>query len=269
MEHMYRHTGKQIRTGRSLVTGQPKGISTRTPGRPGPKIQIKTAHDIYDGKSSLSRTFVKLPTLTAISFTLTFTACVETASAPNGTGGTTAYNATTNAYNTCLRAANSGTQSEKDNLKFFRNCLHQYGLITEQRSDDTPNNDTSTVYLTKKGNSYYIPVRINDAITLPFLLDTGASDLAIPADVALTLIRAGKLKRGDFIGQTSYRMANGSEDLSDVVILRDVRVGDHMVRNVSANISPPQGEPLLGQSFLSKFGAVTVDYKRLILVLSP
>jgi hypothetical protein len=27
-------------------------------------------------------------------------------------------------------------------------------------------------------------------------------------------------------------------------------------------------EPLLGQSFLSKFGAVTLDYKRLVLVLS-
>jgi clan AA aspartic protease (TIGR02281 family) len=114
-----------------------------------------------------------------------------------------------------------------------------------------------------------VSVRINDTITLPFVLDTGASDLVIPVDVALTLMRAGALKRSDFIGQTSYRMANGSEEVGDVVVLRDVRVGDHMVRNVSASITPVQGEPLLGQSFLSKFGAVTVDYKRLILVLSP
>jgi predicted aspartyl protease len=91
----------------------------------------------------------------------------------------------------------------------------------------------------------------------------------IPVDVALTLMRAGALKRSDFIGHTSYRMANGSEEISDVVVLRDVRVGDHIVRNVRASITPAQGEPLLGQSFLSKFGAVTVDYKRLILVLSP
>jgi predicted aspartyl protease len=101
------------------------------------------------------------------------------------------------------------------------------------------------------------------------MLDTGASDLVIPVNVAMTLMRAGALKRSDFIGQNSYRMANGSEEVSDVVVLRDVRVGDHMVRNVSASITPAQGEPLLGQSFLSKFGAVTVDYKRLILVLSP
>ena len=125
------------------------------------------------------------------------------------------------------------------------------------------------IQLEKRDSSYYVPVRINDTITLPFLLDTGASDLVMPADVALTLMRAGALKRGDFIGQTPYRMANGSEEVGDVVVLRDVRVGEHVVRNVSASITPAQGEPLLGQSFLSKFGTLTVDYKRRVLVLSP
>jgi predicted aspartyl protease len=125
------------------------------------------------------------------------------------------------------------------------------------------------IQLEKRDSSYYVPVRINDTITLPFLLDTGASDLVMPADVALTLMRAGALKRGDFIGQTPYRMANGAEEVSDVVVLREVRVGDHTIRNVSASITPAQGEPLLGQSFLSKFGTLTVDYKRRVLVLSP
>lgn len=103
-------------------------------------------------------------------------------------------------------------------------------------------------HITKKGNTYYVPVRINDTITLPFILDTGATNLVTPVDVALTLMRAGALKRSDFIGQRSYRIANGSEEVSDVVVLRDVRVGDHKVRNVSAYITPAQSEPLLGQS---------------------
>jgi predicted aspartyl protease len=55
----------------------------------------------------------------------------------------------------------------------------------------------------------------------------------------------------------------------DVVVIREVRVGDHMVRNVRAIIAPSAAHPLLGQSFLSKFGAVTVDYNRRVLVLSP
>jgi clan AA aspartic protease (TIGR02281 family) len=186
-------------------------------------------------------------------------------------------------------AANTGIERVVDNREFYKNCLHHYGLATEdngivvkgaggdtsrigsaeQRGEDAQKNNNSISYITKKGNSYYVQVRINDTITLPFLLDTGASDLVIPVDVALTLMRAGALNRSDFIGQRSYRIANESEEVSDVVVLRDVRVGDHMVRNVSASITQAQGEPLLGQSFLSKFGAVTVDYKRLILVLSP
>jgi clan AA aspartic protease (TIGR02281 family) len=232
---------------------------------------------------------MKIPTFTAISVYLTLSACVS-----NNIGSGTTYNDTTNtdrnsSYDLCRRAASSRTESEEDNLEFYRNCLRRYGLVAEyngvglegsgqnkyrigsaeQRGDETLNNNTSIAHITKQGNSYYVPVRINDTITLPFLLDTGASDLVIPIDVALTLIRAGALKRSDFIGQTSYRMANGSEEVGDVVVLRDVRVGDHMVRNVSASITPAQGQPLLGQSFLSKFGTVTVDYKRLILVLSP
>jgi clan AA aspartic protease (TIGR02281 family) len=124
------------------------------------------------------------------------------------------------------------------------------------------------VPIERRGDAYYVPVRINDTITLPFLLDTGATDLAIPADVALTLTRAGALRSGDFLGKIPYRMANGSEELSDLVAIREVRVGEYVVRDVTASITPPEGKPLLGQSFLSKFGAVTVDYKRLVLTLS-
>jgi hypothetical protein len=124
------------------------------------------------------------------------------------------------------------------------------------------------IKIERRGDTYRVPVRINDTITLPFLLDTGASDLVIPADLALTLMRAGALTSGDFIGKSRYRLASGAEEVSDLVVIREVQVGAHPVSNVTASISPPQGEPLLGQSFLSKFGAVTLDYKRLVLILS-
>jgi clan AA aspartic protease (TIGR02281 family) len=124
------------------------------------------------------------------------------------------------------------------------------------------------VSIEKRGGTYRVPVRINDTITLPFLLDTGASDLVIPTDVVLTLIRADALTSSDFVGKSHYRLADGSEAVSDVVVLREVQVGEHVVRNVMAIISPAQGEPLLGQSFLSKFGAVTLDCDRRVLVLS-
>jgi clan AA aspartic protease (TIGR02281 family) len=131
-----------------------------------------------------------------------------------------------------------------------------------------PNPSAQDIQLERHGNSYMLPVRINDTISLPFILDTGAEELAIPADVALTLIRAGALSRDDFLGRSVYSLANGSEGVSERVIIREVQVGRYAVNNVTALVSPPTSEPLLGESFLSKFGTVTIDNNRLILTLT-
>jgi predicted aspartyl protease len=190
------------------------------------------------------------------------------------------------AADNCAAAAPRDDKSE-----YFKKCMKQYGYsvasdndlihaVARGReygyavpSDDDPSarpvQGQEEIQIEERGSSYYVPVRINDTITIPFLLDTGAGDLAIPADIAQTLMRAGALKSGDFIGKRLYQIANGSEEISPVVSIREVRVGDHVARNVTAGITPPNGEPLLGQSFLSKFGTLTVDYKRRVLVLSP
>ena len=49
------------------------------------------------------------------------------------------------------------------------------------------------VPLTASGNVFRVPVRVNDAITLSFVLDSGAADVQISADVALTLARVGTI----------------------------------------------------------------------------
>jgi hypothetical protein len=38
------------------------------------------------------------------------------------------------------------------------------------------------------GGVYLVPIRINDTITLDAIVDSGASDVSMPADVVLTLI---------------------------------------------------------------------------------
>jgi clan AA aspartic protease (TIGR02281 family) len=124
------------------------------------------------------------------------------------------------------------------------------------------------IQLERRGSAYFVPVRINQTLTLPFILDTGAEELVIPVDVALTLIRAGALTREDFIGKGRYTMANGSEETQDRVVIREVQVGDHTARDVTASVSSATSNPLLGESFLSQFGTVTIDYNRLVLILS-
>jgi hypothetical protein len=71
---------------------------------------------------------------------------------------------------------------------------------------------TDEVGLTGSGGTYRVPVRINDSLTLNFTLDSGASDILIPADVVQTLIRNGTLVQSDFVGEKtmSWRTVRGS-----------------------------------------------------------
>jgi TPR repeat protein len=125
-----------------------------------------------------------------------------------------------------------------------------------------------TIQLEQQGGAYLVAVRINDAITLNFVLDTGAADVGIPEDVFLTLKRTGTIKESDFIGPGTYVLADGSEQPSERFVLHEVRVGEHVVRNVIANVAPVKGDPLLGQSFLSKLPAWTIDNRQHTLVLN-
>ena len=61
---------------------------------------------------------------------------------------------------------------------------------------------------------YKVPVLINGTLTLNFLIDTGASDVSIPLDVFLTLLRAGTIDDLDIIGEREYTLADGSKSTS-------------------------------------------------------
>src|SRR5262249_24800953 len=48
--------------------------------------------------------------------------------------------------------------------------------------------------LAKMGGVYQLPAEINGVLTLNFVLDSGASEVFIPADVVLTLLRTGTIQ---------------------------------------------------------------------------
>jgi hypothetical protein len=109
------------------------------------------------------------------------------------------------------------------------------------------------------GGTYVVPVLINDAITLEFVVDSGAADVSIPADVVMTLMRTGTLRKSDFLGQKTYVLADGSKVPSETFLIRSLKVGNKVLENVNASVAPVQGELLLGQSFLSRLKSWSVD----------
>ena len=125
----------------------------------------------------------------------------------------------------------------------------------------------SVVMLKRDGENFAVPVTINNTITLDFLVDSGASDVSIPADVILTLIRAGTIQSSDFVGTRTYRLADGSTVPSATLIIHKLKVGDREVENVMASISDVKASLLLGQSFFHAFNSWSIDNRRGALIL--
>lgn len=118
------------------------------------------------------------------------------------------------------------------------------------------------VRLVKEGGTYSVPVTINNQITLNFTVDSGASDVTIPADVVLTLMRTGSIVSGDFIGSTNYQLADGSIITSRNFVIRTLKVGGRTISNVKGSVAGVNGSLLLGQSFLSRFKSWSIDNKK-------
>jgi len=126
---------------------------------------------------------------------------------------------------------------------------------------------TQEIHLNAEHGTLVAPVLVDNAITLNFVVDSGASDVSVTSDVVKTLTRMGKLGPGDYLGQSTFVLADGSRVPSQLVVLRSMRIGDREVRNVTALITNRSGSLLLGQSFLRRFKSWSIDNRRRVLIL--
>jgi clan AA aspartic protease (TIGR02281 family) len=125
------------------------------------------------------------------------------------------------------------------------------------------------VSLKTVGGTFVVPVQINGAITLNFMVDSGAADVSVPADVFSTLIRTGTIKDTDIIGDETYVLADGSKSRSPTFTIRSLKVGDRVVENVRGSVASFKGSLLLGQSFLGRFKSWSIDNTNHVLLLEP
>ena len=132
---------------------------------------------------------------------------------------------------------------------------------------DVTSADQASILMEKEGGVYVVPVRFNDMITLNAIVDSGASDMSIPADIVSTLIRTKTIADQDFLGQQTYVLADGSKVPSQRFRIRSLKVGNKTVENVVASIASVNGEILLGQSFLNRFKSWSVDNEQHTLTL--
>jgi clan AA aspartic protease (TIGR02281 family) len=121
--------------------------------------------------------------------------------------------------------------------------------------------------LLKMSGGLIAPVVINNAFKLNFIVDSGASDVSIPADVFANLVTANTVTRADITGTRNYKNADGEVFQSQTFIIKSLKLGNIEAPNVQAKVSASNAPPLLGQSFLKRFKSWSIDNSTQELIL--
>ncbi len=116
------------------------------------------------------------------------------------------------------------------------------------------------VRMEKADGVYLVPIKVN-GLPLKFIFDTGASSICISSAEAAVMARQGHITQDDVVGQQQFKDATGDISVGTVIRLRTVEIGGIMLHNVEASVVDNISAPLLlGQTALSKFGKISIDY---------
>lgn len=153
-------------------------------------------------------------------------------------------------------------------LPSFIELMEEYRLKHEnflsefmgERGTDDGEEEISEVEMKKMySGTYEIPCSVN-GLSLKMVFDTGASDVTISAVEANFMLKNGYLSEDDVKGKNRYMTASGDIHEGTILRLKEVQLGDTVLKNIEASVVHNQKAPLLlGQSVLEKFGTITID----------
>jgi gag-polyprotein putative aspartyl protease len=149
--------------------------------------------------------------------------------------------------------------------KAVRQLKTELGLPIEGANGASPLE--TRVPLVKMSGGLIAPVVINNTLKLNFIVDSGASDVSIPADVFSSLVRANTVTQTDITGVRNYKNADGEVFQSKTFVIRSLKIGNIEAPRVQAKVSPSNAPPLLGQSFLKRFKSWSIDNSTQELIL--
>lgn len=157
---------------------------------------------------------------------------------------------------------NSAEFNQVDNDPFANeNFNNTYSFITSKIIQQDIN-------LFENGGVYLLNTSVN-GIEQTFILDSGASDVSISPNLERELIAKEKIKKEDYVEPALYRIADGSIISARRVILKEIKIGEFIVKNVIATIGNNKNAPfLLGRGFLDNFSKWSIDNKKNILTLT-
>ena len=111
-------------------------------------------------------------------------------------------------------------------------------------------------------SNFEVPATINGTVTVPFIVDTGASETTISSYVFMTLLKNTTITVKDSLCPKSFILANGSQETNVRVMLKSLKVGNTVFKNVEASVGNNIYVPLLiGQNVLKRMNRIEINYK--------
>lgn len=119
--------------------------------------------------------------------------------------------------------------------------------------------EVEVAMLRRGGGTFEVSCAVN-GLPLDMIFDTGASDVSISSVEANFMLKNKYLSEKDIKGKAYYQTANGEISEGTTITLKEVKIGDAVLKNVDASVVKNQKAPLLlGQSVMERFGTITID----------
>jgi aspartyl protease family protein len=138
-----------------------------------------------------------------------------------------------------------------------------------EQADINPDSPSISIKLIKTESGLLeVPVELNGVLKINFIFDSGASEVSLSPDVALTLIRTGTVSNTDFLPDQTYKFADGSIAKSKRFLIKELSIGAKKLYNIEASIANSIEAPMLiGQNVMNKLGSITIDYDSQLLII--
>jgi predicted aspartyl protease len=129
---------------------------------------------------------------------------------------------------------------------------------------DAPGVKKEIIPLKVKNNVMRLNVGLGDQV-LTMLLDTGASSTLISSSLALSLIRDDQAR---FVGDGKFTTASGEVVRAKEIVIKEVKIGNQIVRDVKAAAIPGEIDLLLGVDVLNAIGPYLIDSQKSQLIFA-
>ena len=125
-----------------------------------------------------------------------------------------------------------------------------------------PLGNSVPIYFERDGRAVFVDVILGSQ-PAHMLIDTGATDVTVSESLAQALLSRGEADEGP---SAQVQLADGSTTTTRNISVHTFKIGDNVLRDVSAGVTPDGTDMLLGFPVLNQIGRFTIDTinKRLI-----